>query len=419
MSDVIEVLVPSPVAIVEIVGPGEPTVIEVAASGGGTPGADGATGPAGPTGATGATGAQGPAGNDGAQGPTGPTGPAGADGAAGAQGPTGPTGATGAQGPAGADGAAGPAGPTGATGATGPAGPTGADGAGGGPVWDAGTLTASNPFTFRQAWDNAAQDVVFDGATVLIQPYDAVDNPQGSVQSAFFVVKVQYGDGSSQYVARFMENGARLFGNVEVFGDRTNLETGASRLAWLQTTPNAEVGTAGSTNYATQTENGFVATVITDPGSPLLETRSTYGADGLTCENLSDGSATGDALFYGPMLLSKLVQWPDVPTSAEIADGYSQCGVDINSGRPLLAVNIGGTIEIVAGKFVANVGDGAATQFTLTHGFGTRDVTVEVFRNSGTYDTVVADVERTSADEVRLTFGVAPASDEFRCVIRA
>jgi hypothetical protein len=81
--------------------------LEIAVSGGGTPGppgpqgAPGAQGPTGPAGAQGATGpagsqgAIGPAGPAGSQGPVGPLGPAGL---AGAQGPTGPAGPQGPQG---------------------------------------------------------------------------------------------------------------------------------------------------------------------------------------------------------------------------------------------------------------------------------------------------------------------------------
>lgn len=65
------------------------------------------------------------------------------------------------------------------------------------------------------------------------------------------------------------------------------------------------------------------------------------------------------------------------------------------------------------------IGDGSATQYTITHNFGTRDVTVEVYRNSGNYDTILCDVERTSTNAVRLTFASAPASNAFKVVVFA
>ena len=68
-------------------------------------------------------------------------------------------------------------------------------------------------------------------------------------------------------------------------------------------------------------------------------------------------------------------------------------------------------------KYAANFGDGAATQYTITHNLNTRDVTVEVMTNSGNYDTVICDVERTSVNAVRLTFAVAPTSNQYRVVV--
>jgi hypothetical protein len=70
-------------------------------------------------------------------------------------------------------------------------------------------------------------------------------------------------------------------------------------------------------------------------------------------------------------------------------------------------------------RFQQNVGDGSATQYTVTHNLNTRDVQVEVYRNSGNFDTVLCDIDRTSVNAVRLTFAVAPASNAFRAVILA
>ena len=70
-------------------------------------------------------------------------------------------------------------------------------------------------------------------------------------------------------------------------------------------------------------------------------------------------------------------------------------------------------------KFAQDIGDGSATQYTVTHNFNTRDVQVEVYRNSGNYDSVLCDVDRTSVNAVRLTFAAAPTSNQFRVVVLA
>lgn len=60
----------------------------------------------------------------------------------------------------------------------------------------------------------------------------------------------------------------------------------------------------------------------------------------------------------------------------------------------------------------------AGTETTVTHNWGTRDVQVEVFRNSGNYDTVLCEVQRTSTNAVKLVFGTAATAGEYRYVIR-
>jgi hypothetical protein len=63
------------------------------------------------------------------------------------------------------------------------------------------------------------------------------------------------------------------------------------------------------------------------------------------------------------------------------------------------------------------IGDGLATVFAVENPFGTRDVVVAVY-DTGTYLDVPATVERTTADLLTITFGVAPAADAVRVLIR-
>ena len=70
-------------------------------------------------------------------------------------------------------------------------------------------------------------------------------------------------------------------------------------------------------------------------------------------------------------------------------------------------------------KFNANIGDGSATSYTVTHNFGTRDVTVEVYRNSGNFDTVLVEVQRGSTNAVTIVFDTAPTTNAYRVMVRA
>ncbi len=68
-------------------------------------------------------------------------------------------------------------------------------------------------------------------------------------------------------------------------------------------------------------------------------------------------------------------------------------------------------------KFQQLIGDGSATQYTVTHNLNTRDVQASVYRNSGAYDEVFTDVEYTTVNSVTIRFATAPASNAFRVVI--
>ena len=68
-------------------------------------------------------------------------------------------------------------------------------------------------------------------------------------------------------------------------------------------------------------------------------------------------------------------------------------------------------------KHSATIGDAAATSIAVTHNFNTREVHVEVYRNSGSYDTVLCDVTRPSVNRVTLAFAAAPASNAFTVVV--
>ena len=75
------------------------------------------------------------------------------------------------------------------------------------------------------------------------------------------------------------------------------------------------------------------------------------------------------------------------------------------------------TIAPVLGRVVAeSVGNASATSFTITHGLGTRDISVQVYDNAS-YDTVITDVVRTDTDTCTVSFSTAPASSAYRVVV--
>lgn len=101
--------------------------------------------------------------------------------------------------------------------------------------------------------------------------------------------------------------------------------------------------------------------------------------------------------------------------SAEVAtQGEVDAGADDQRFiTPLKLATWSGRVR----KFAANIGDGAATQYDVTHNFSTEDVQVTVYRNSGVKDDVWCDVSRPSVNAVRINFASPPSSNQFRVVV--
>jgi len=68
------------------------------------------------------------------------------------------------------------------------------------------------------------------------------------------------------------------------------------------------------------------------------------------------------------------------------------------------------------GKFAADVGDGLALSYVVTHNLGTLDVIVSLF-NIATGDEAIASVEHTSINTVTVIFGIPPLLNSYRVTV--
>jgi hypothetical protein len=105
-------------------------------------------------------------------------------------------------------------------------------------------------------------------------------------------------------------------------------------------------------------------------------------------------------------------------TTAGIAEIATQAEADAGTddSRIITALklkNYSGLIKKVSG----NIGDGSAATYTVTHNLNTRDVIVRVFPNSGEYDDVEVDVQRTSVNAITLVFASVITSNAYRVVV--
>jgi hypothetical protein len=97
----------------------------------------------------------------------------------------------------------------------------------------------------------------------------------------------------------------------------------------------------------------------------------------------------------------------------------SDLAVGAGNGITVLTNTVAIDSAVVVSKYAANVGDGAATSYTVTHNLNTRDVIVTVYDNSAPYAEVITDVAHTTTNTVTIAFSVAPTSNQYRVVVHA
>jgi hypothetical protein len=163
---------------------------------------------------------------------------------------------------------------------------------------------------------------------------------------------------------------------------------------------------------------------VGDPTTDTAAANKQY-VDGLLVSYAADGSGIE---LSGTTFSLELEGTTLTKSAAGLRVGSGAAGNGLTEASGVLAVGAGTGITVAADsvsvdasvvqrRVAANVGDGSATSIAVTHSLGTRDVTVEVYRNSTPWDTIICDVERNSTSQVTLKFAVAPTTNEYRVVI--
>lgn len=187
---------------------------------------------------------------------------------------------------------------------------------------------------------------------------------------------------------------------------------------WVVTTDGTI--TIGSTSIAFAQFSG--AGQIT-AGDGLTKTGNTLNVGGTT-DRITVGADTVDiaSTYVGQSSITTLGTistgtWE--ATDVAVAHGGTGASTASDARSNLADTPTSGlnTSTPVLGRISARtIGDGSTLTYTVTHNFNTRDVVVQVFDTS-TYDTVFADVLRSTVDAVEVTFSSAPALNAYRVVV--
>lgn len=391
----------------------------------GTTGSQGTQGIQGITGSQGTTGTQGTTGETGAQGTTGTQGTQGIQGITGSQGTTGTQGTQGTQGLQGTQGTTGSQGTTGTQGLTGLQGTTGSQGTQGiqGPQGTTGIqgTTGTQGIAGSDATVTAGTGITVVGGQVSIdETYTAtrayVDaataglNVHASVRAATTAAlsgTVTYDNGTSGVGATLTLGTAlsTLDGYTIQNGDRILIKNQSNKAHnGVYTWATGGTVLTRATDYDTSGE--------VDAGDFIfVENGTVNGKTGWVETNVVATIGTNDIDF---------TQFSGAGTYLA-GDGLSLSGNTFNVGAGTGISVATDTVAVdtttVARKYTTTIGNGSATSFTITHNFNTRGVMVSVYTDSGSYDEVQCDVEKTDANTVTLRFATAPTSNQYAVAV--
>jgi hypothetical protein len=118
---------------------------------------------------------------------------------------------------------------------------------------------------------------------------------------------------------------------------------------------------------------------------------------------------------------SALANWTVVQSNIDIATAAATSGAAVKGiagyDSADFTVDTTGYVQLVTKAFKASIGNGAALSYTVTHNLNSFDVIVQLY-DASSYDTVYADIVRTSANVVTVNFTTAPTTNDIRVLIQ-
>ena len=208
--------------------------------------------------------------------------------------------------------------------------------------------------------------------------------------------------------------GVNSAGNQNTSGSAATLTT-ARTIGGVSFNGSANINLPGVNSAGNQNTSGSAATLTT--------ARAINGVD-------FDGSAaitvTAAAGTLSGDTLKSSVTASSLTSVGTLASGNATAIVTAASVSAAGKVELATTAEALAGSdsaravtpaglaarsYRAAIGDGSATAIAVTHSLGTRDVNVQMY-DASSYETVMAQVVRTDANNVTVTFNTAPTSGD-------
>lgn len=145
----------------------------------------------------------------------------------------------------------------------------------------------------------------------------------------------------------------------------------------------------------------------------------------------ADGSFLGEQVRIGDLIIVEvaiaasstpaLTDFTIVQSNIDLATAAATAGAAVKgiSGYDSADFSVSsGFVSLATKTFKTAIGDGTNTSYTVTHNLNTRDVIVQLY-DASSYDTVIADVVRTSTAAVTVSFSAAPTTNDIKVLIQA
>lgn len=202
----------------------------------------------------------------------------------------------------------------------------------------------------------------------------------------------------------------------------TTLATSAAIKSYIDT----NVGNLGNLEGAWDASGGSFPV----GSSPVAGTKagdywyvSVAGTTGGVAFNVGDvivakvnGASTSSASDWIQLEVNRDQATETVLGLAEIAT-QTEVNTGTDDQRIVTPLKLKTLLDNRTGGYAANIGNGSATSYAVSHGLGTTDVNV-MLKDNSTLAQVFADVVITDANTVTVSFAVAPASNAYRVIIK-
>lgn len=280
-------------------------------------------------------------------------------------------------------------------------------------------------------------DVNVDNATIEINN-DAVRVKDLGITTAKIndgaITTIKLADNAVSLAKIQLIGGLRVLGNMSGSTDAVN-----------QVTVLTDLANASSTTLATSSAvKSYVDQVVGDLGNLEGGWDASSGSFPVAATGTKKGDywyvtvagTTGGVAFnIGDVIIAKInnastssaADWIQLEvnrgqateTTLGVAELATQAETDAGTDdlRIVTPLKLKTLLDNRTGGYAANIGNGSATSYAVSHGLNTVDVIV-MLKDNATLEEVFADVVITDANTVTVSFATAPASNAYRVVIK-